>query len=154
MMKRRKAGMLTVIGLSAALMTGMATNAVESSKEPATQGHISAAPTSDQIAETMAKQLGLSSATRDKLSKLFSTDGKQIQNLQMKLNEKRRELNALNPTAKGYMKKVDTLADQSADLTKQLTIKYAKSRAELYSLLTPKQIEKLEHGGRPKATAK
>lgn len=156
MMNRRKVGMLSVIGLSAAIMAATATNVFADTQSPLPKAH-SAAPSTEQIADSMAsdmaKKLHLNAATEKKVAKLFKTDGEDIRQLQMKLSEKRHELNSLSPNDKGYMKKVDKLASESGNITEKLTIEYAKSRADLYALLTPKQIDTLENYGKqaPKA---
>lgn len=149
-MNRKKAGMFAVVGLSAAIVTGVATSAFAAGTSKAPQVTQSA-PSSDQLVDRMAKELKLDNATKAKVSKLFATDGQAIRELQDKLNMTRRELSTLSPAKKGYMDKVDDLADKSGDLTEKLTIKYAKSRADLYALLTPQQIEKLENFGKPTA---
>lgn len=159
MFQRKTAGMLTVVGLSAAILTGIASNAVADTQAPAAKIQpAQKAPSNQSIADSMAadmaKKLGLSKSTEKKVSELFKNDGKAIRAMQMQLSEKRRELNNLSPTDKHYMAKVDKLASESGKITEKLTIKYAKSRAELYALLTPKQIEKMENFGKhaPKAT--
>ncbi|REG81802.1 hypothetical protein DFP81_11253 [Marinomonas pollencensis] len=151
MMNRRKVGILGVIGLSAAIMAGTATSVLADTQKPLPKAH-NAAPTTEQIADSMAsdmaKKLNLNAATEKKVAHLFKTDGQDIRQLQMKLSEKRHELNSLSPNDKGYMKKVDKLASESGNITEKLTIEYAKSRADLYALLTPKQIKILENYGK------
>lgn len=155
-MNRRKMKMLSVVSLSAAIMVSVATTAQAETQTQVPPAHTTA-PSSEQIADSMAsdmaKKLDLSPAVEQKVASLFKVDGKAIRTLQMKLSEKRFQLNALSPKDKNYMKDVNTLADSSGELTKQLTIQYAKSRAELYELLTPQQIKKLEnygkHGAKP-----
>lgn len=151
MLNRKKAGILSVVGLSVVILSGVATNALADTQSSLPKAHTTAA-TSQQIADSMAadmaKKLDLNAEAEKKVSSLFKIDGEKIRNMQMQLGENRHALNALSPKDKTYMKQVNKLAEKSADLTKQLTIQYAKSRAELYALLTPDQIKKLENYGK------
>ena len=159
MLYRKKAGMLGVIGLSAAIITGVAVNAFADS-EPAlannkqTQGSVQApppaqAPNHEQLADRLAQELSLNDKTRDKVSDLFEKDSETIRSIQEQLHNTQVELSTLSPSSKDYLKKVSVLADESGDLTKDLTIAYAENRAELYALLTPTQISQLEAVDKP-----
>ena len=148
------------IGLSAAIITGVAVSAFAETKAP--QGDmpkgeavqsapINTAPSHEQLASRIAQQLGLDEKTQSKVSDLFEKDGKAIRKIQEQLHSTQVELSSLSPSSKSYMDKVDDLAEESGELTEDLTIAYAKNRAGLYELLTPQQIEKLETPAQPQS---
>jgi periplasmic protein CpxP/Spy len=158
MFNRKKAGMMGVIGLSAAIITGVAVSAFAETKAPqseAMQGQttqeapINVAPSHEQLASRIAQQLGLDEKTQSKVSDLFEKDGKAIRNIQEQLQTTQMELSSLSPSSKDYLDKVDDLAEKTGELTEDLTLAYAKNRASLYALLTPEQIEKLETPAQP-----
>lgn len=160
MFNRKKAGMMGAIGLSAAIITGVAVSAFAETKTP--QGDmpkgeavqsapINTAPSHEQLASRIAQQLGLDEKTQTKVSDLFEKDGKAIRKIQEQLQTTQMELSSLSPVSKDYMDKVDDLAEESGELTEDLTIAYAKNRAGLYALLTPQQIEKLETPAQPQS---
>ncbi|MBU1293544.1 MAG: hypothetical protein KJ609_14370 [Gammaproteobacteria bacterium] len=160
MFNRKKAGMMGVIGLSAAIITGVAVSAYAETKSPqgdvvkgqATQeAPMNAVPSHEQLASRMAQQLGLDEKTQSKVSDLFEKDGKAIRKIQEQLQTTQMELSSLSPSSKDYMDKVDDLAEKSGELTEDLTIAYAKNRAGLYALLTPQQIKKLETPAQPQS---
>ena len=160
MFNRKKAGMMGVIGLSAAIITGVAVSAFAetgSPKDEAVQGQttqeapMNAVPTHEQLASRIAQQLGLDEKTQSKVSDLFEKDGKAIRKIQEQLQTTQMELSSLSPSSKDYMDKVDDLAEKSGELTEDLTVAYAKNRAGLYALLTPEQIEKLETPAQPQS---
>ncbi|ETX11765.1 hypothetical protein MUS1_07420 [Marinomonas ushuaiensis DSM 15871] len=157
MLYRKKAGMLGVIGLSAAIVTGVAVNAFaddepaladskQAQRSPAVKAE---APSHEQLADRLSQELSLNDKTRDKVSDLFEKDSETIRNIQEQLHSTQVELSSLSPSSKGYLKKVSGLAEESGDLTKELTIAYAENRSELYALLTPAQISKLEMVDKP-----
>lgn len=160
MLDRKKAGMMGVIGLSAAIITGVAVSAFADTKAPqntVTQGQatqeapINAVPTHDQLASRIAQQLGLDEKTQTKVSDLFEKDGKAIRKIQEQLQTTQMELSSLSPSSKDYLDKVDDLAEKTGELTEDLTVAYAKNRVGLYELLTPEQIEKLETPVQPQS---
>jgi len=157
MFNRKKAGMIGVIGLSAAIITGVAVSAFADTKTPQAaaknqaipEAQINAAPSHEQLASRMAQQLGLDEKTQEKVSELFEKDGQAIRKIQQQLHGTQVELSSLSPSSKNYMDKVDDLAEKSGELTEDLTIAFAKNRAGLYELLTPEQIETLEKPVQP-----
>ena len=160
MFNRKKAGMMGVIGLSAAIITGVAVSAFAETGSPkgeAVQGQatqeapMNAVPTHEQLASRIAQQLGLDEKTQSKVSDLFEKDGEAIRKIQEQLQTTQMELSSLSPSSKDYMDKVDDLAEKSGELTEDLTVAYAKNRAGLYALLTPEQIEKLETPAQPQS---
>ncbi|GGN21850.1 MULTISPECIES: Spy/CpxP family protein refolding chaperone [Marinomonas] len=160
MLDRKKAGMMGVIGLSAAIITGVAVSAYAETKSPqgdvvkgqATQeAPMNAVPTHDQLASRIAQQLGLDEKTQTKVSDLFEKDGKAIRKIQEQLQTTQMELSSLSPSSKDYLDKVDDLAEKTGELTEDLTVAYAKNRVGLYELLTPEQIEKLETPVQPQS---
>ncbi|MDE8603424.1 hypothetical protein M3I01_010930 [Marinomonas sp. RSW2] len=160
MFNRKKAGMIGVIGLSAAIITGVAVSAYAETKAPQSttvrgqtvpEAQINAAPSHEQLASRMAQQLGLDKETQSKVSDLFEKDGKAIRKIQEQLHSTQVELSSLSPSSKNYMDKVDDLAEDSGELTESLTIAFAKNRAGLYELLTPQQVEKLEAPVQPQS---
>tara|TARA_R110002167_G_scaffold131658_2_gene315506 strand:+ start:508 stop:987 length:480 start_codon:yes stop_codon:yes gene_type:complete len=159
MFNRKKAGMIGVIGLSAAIITGVAVNAFADTKTPQAatknesipEAQFNAAPSHEQLASRMAQQLGLDEKTQSKVSDLFEKDGEAIRKIQEQLHSTQVELSSLSPNLKDYMDKVDDLAEESGELTETLTIAFAKNRAGLYELLTPQQIEKLETPVQPQS---
>lgn len=164
MLDRKKASMLGVIGLSAAIITGVAINAF-ADNEPAladnnqtensaqapsqSQEPISKVPSHQQLADRLAQELNLNDETRDKVSDLFERDGEAVRSIQEKLHNTQVGLSSLSPSSKDYLKEVGKLADESGDLTKELTIAYAENRSSLYALLTPAQISQLETVDKP-----
>ncbi|NVK74950.1 MAG: hypothetical protein HWE24_15895 [Oceanospirillaceae bacterium] len=160
MFNRKKAGIVGVIGLSAAIITGIAVNAYAGTKSPevgaekgqaAQQAPMNSAPSHEQLASRLAQQLGLDEKTQAKVADLFEKDGKAIRKIQEKLHSTQVEISSLSPSSKNYMDKVDDLAEENGELTEDLTVAYAKNRAGLYALLTPKQIEKLEAPVQPQS---
>jgi len=160
MFNRKKAGIVGVIGLSATIITGVAFNAYADTKSPEAgamkgqatqQAPINTAPSHEQLASRMAQQLGLDEKTQGKVADLFEKDGKAIRQIQEKLHSTQVEISSLSPSSKNYMDKVDDLAEESGELTEDLTIAYAKNRAGLYALLTPAQIKKLESPVQPQS---
>jgi len=148
MFNRKNAGMLGVIGLTSAIMTGAAMNVLAETGAPKTATQTAPVqdtrPSHEVLADRLAKKLDLNDKTRDKVSELFETDGKAIRVIQNELAQTQAEISGLSPTEKGYLKEVDKLADERGELTKELTVAYAKNRVKLYKLLTPTQIEALE----------
>ena len=151
MLNRKNAGMLSVIGLASVLMSGAAVNAfAETSPSSKGTSNVPTAPVQDPrpsydvLADRLAKKLDLNDKTRNKVSELFKADGKAIRVIQNELAQTQAEISSLSPTEKGYLKEVDKLADERGELTKELTVAYAKNRVKLYKLLTPTQIEALE----------
>lgn len=154
MFDRKKAGIVSVIGLSAAMITGVAVNAFADTKSsdldnPQSQkvvpeAQVSAVPAHEQLADRLSQQLGLNDKTRNKVSDLFEKDSVTINKIQENLHKAQAELTSLSPNSKTYMDEVNDLADRRGELTKELTLAYAENRAQLYELLTPEQIGKLE----------
>ena len=160
MFNRKKAGMMGAIGLSAAIITGIAVSAFADTKVPQSDvskgetvqnAPMNSAPTHEQLASRMAQQLGLDEKTQSKVSDLFEKDGKAIREIQDELHTTQVELSGLSPSSKNYMDKVEDLAEESGELTKELTVAFAKNRAGLYELLTPEQIQKLETPVQPQS---
>lgn len=160
MFNRKKAGMIGAIGLSAAIITGVAVSAFADTKVPqddmskveaVQSAPINTAPSHEQLASRIAQQLGLDEKTQTKVSDLFEKDGKAIRKIQEQLQMTQMELSSLSPSSKDYLDKVDDLAEKSGELTEDLTVAYAKNRAGLYELLTPQQIEKLETPVQPQS---
>lgn len=58
------------------------------------------------------------------------------------MRDNRDAMRKLDPGAKNYSKQVAKLADEKADLVKQMTIHRAEVRAKIHAILTPEQQKK------------
>ena len=139
MLTNKKTGLIAVSCLAFALVAGVAMKAFAETDTPAMQN-----PSHEQLAQRIADKLGLDDKAEKQVSALFEEDSKKIRAIQKELHKTQVALSQLNPAKEDYLKKVENLAEKSAEQTKALTLAYAENRASLYKLLTPKQIETLE----------
>ena len=93
--------------------------------------------------ERVAKKLNLNDSQREQFKLIHEQglgEGKAIYEAMQK---NRNALHKLDPSAKGYAKQVAKLANEQAELVKQMVVHKSEVRAEVHAMLTPEQREKM-----------
>ncbi|WP_241696998.1 Spy/CpxP family protein refolding chaperone [Mariprofundus sp. KV] len=96
----------------------------------------------DRRAERMAEKLNLSDTQRDQFKQIHEQGRGEGQAIHEAMQKNRDALHKLDPSAKDYAKQVARLANEKAELVKQMVVHRSEVRAEVHAMLTPEQREK------------
>jgi len=97
----------------------------------------------ERRAERVAEKLDLSDSQRDQFKQIHEQGRGEGKTIHEAMQKNRDALHKLNPSAKGYSKQVAQLANEKAELVKQMVVHKSEVRAELHAMLTPQQREKM-----------
>ncbi|GAV20782.1 periplasmic protein CpxP [Mariprofundus micogutta] len=95
-----------------------------------------------QRMERMADELNLTDQQRQQFKQIHRDNRGAGMIIRDAMQDNRDAMQKLDPGAKGYSKQVAKLADEKADLVKQMTVHRAEVRAEIHAILTPEQRTK------------
>lgn len=96
----------------------------------------------DRSGQRMAEQLNLSDQQQQQVKKIRSESREQGKSIHEAMRQNRDAMNKLNPGSKDYSAAVAKLADEKAELVKQMMMHRSESRVQVYAILTPEQREK------------
>jgi len=97
----------------------------------------------DRRAERMAEKLNLSDTQRDQFKQIHEQGRGEGQAIHEAMQKNRDAMHKLDPSAKDYAKQVAKLANEQAELVKQMVVHKSEVRAEVHAMLTPEQREKM-----------
>jgi len=95
-----------------------------------------------QKMERMADELNLTDQQRQQFKQIHRDNRGAGMAIHDAMQDNRDVMRKLDPGAKNYSKQVAKLADEKADLVKQMTIHRAEVRAQIHAILTPEQQKK------------
>lgn len=105
-------------------------------------------PGSDQRmqmrADRVAEKLDLSDAQRDQFKQIHEQGRSEGKVLHEAMRKNRDAMHQLDPSAKNYAAEVARLANEKAELVKQMVVHKSEVRAEVYAMLTPEQREQMQ----------
>ncbi|MDQ6997520.1 MAG: Spy/CpxP family protein refolding chaperone [Mariprofundus sp.] len=96
----------------------------------------------DRNGQRMAQQLNLSDQQQQQVKQIRSDSRESGKSIHEAMRQNRDAMHQLNPGAKDYSAQVAKLADEKAELVKQMVIHRSDARAQVYAILTPEQREK------------
>lgn len=106
--------------------------------------------------QRMADDLNLSAQQRQQFKQIHTDSRTAGQSIHEAMKKNRDALRMLDPGAKDYSAQVARLADEKAELVKQMVIHHSEVRAQIYAILTPAQRTKaaemktnFRKGGKP-----
>ncbi|RLL55663.1 periplasmic heavy metal sensor [Mariprofundus sp. EBB-1] len=99
-------------------------------------------PDGDRHGQRMAEQLNLSDQQRQQVKQIRSENRESGKSIHEAMRQNRDAMHALNPGSRDYRAEVAKLADEKAELVKQMEMHRGESRAQVYAILTPEQREK------------
>lgn len=127
--------MLTSLALAVAAALGMSATAM------ACPGGPGAGPGGGKF-ERMAERLDLSDKQRQQLKQIHRDARGEGMAIHDAMQDTREALHRLDPGSKDYRKRVSELAEQKAELVKQMIEHMSSVKAEVYAILTPEQRRK------------
>lgn len=99
--------------------------------------------------ERMADRLNLSDEQRQQLKQIHRAARPQMMSIRDAMQDNREALRKLDPAAGDYSQRVESLAAERADLTRQMILHKGRVRSSVYAILTPEQRKlKKEQKGR------
>lgn len=131
-LNREPTNVTTVLGLSVAALLVVAFANMAYAFPPCGAGGM-------QRGERMASELNLTDQQLRQF-KQIQRDGRDTgMAMRDAMQDNRDAMRKLDPGAKDYSKQVATLAEEKAELVKQMMIHRAETRAEVHAMLTPEQ---------------
>jgi Spy/CpxP family protein refolding chaperone len=98
----------------------------------------------EQRMERMAKRLGLSESQQQQFSALMQTKQASMSALRSQTKNLRQSMHSLDPSAADYNAQLSNLADQSANLARQMMLEKGQNKQKIFNLLTPEQQTKMK----------
>jgi Spy/CpxP family protein refolding chaperone len=94
--------------------------------------------------ERMAKRLGLSESQQQQFSALMQTKQASMSALRSQTKNLRQSMHSLDPSTADYNAQLSNLADQSANLARQMMLEKGQNKQKIFNLLTPEQQTKMK----------
>lgn len=98
----------------------------------------------EQKVEKMAKRLGLSHNQKQQVQSLMTENKAKMQPLREKMRHLKSSLRNLDPSSYDFSSQLNNLADQQANLIRQITIAKGQNRQQLFTILSPEQQTKMK----------
>ena len=96
----------------------------------------------ERHSQRIAEKLNLSDSQRDQFKQIHEQGRAEAKGIHEAMQKNREALQNLDPSAKNYAKQVAVLANEKAELVKQMVTHKSEIRAEVHAMLTPEQREK------------
>lgn len=100
--------------------------------------------TPEQRIEKMAKRLGLSDSQKQQIKILMEGRRAKMQALHQQMRASKQSLRTLDPSAYDFSSRLNNLADEQANLTRQIVVTKGQSRQQIFNLLTAEQRTKMK----------